>query len=105
MTTSFTRNDVRATHIVSMKITELTGKVSSDQTGDFPIISRKGNKYVMVLYDQNTNSILSEPLKSHSQKEILGAQIKLHDYLADRGFTPRVQILDNECSEALKRHF
>ena len=31
--------------------------------------------------------------------------IKLHTYLTDRGFTPQTKILDNECPDALKRHF
>ena len=88
-----------------MKITELTGKLSSDQTGYFTIMSRKVNKYVMVLYDHNTNKILEEPLASRSQQDTPDAQINLHDYLTYRGFTLRVKILDTECSEALKRHF
>ena len=88
-----------------MKIIELTGKVSSDHTGSFPIMYSKGKKYFTVVYDHDTNAILVEPLKSHSQKKILNAQIKLHDYLTDRGFTLRVQIRDNEFLEALKHHF
>ena len=88
-----------------MKITKLTGKVSSYQAEDFPVMSSKGNKYVMVLYYHDTNAILAGPLKPHSQKNILNAQIKLHEYPPDRGFTTRVQILDNECSKTLKRYF
>jgi len=33
------------------------------------------------------------------------ATITLHTYLTDRGFTPHVQILDNKCCRALKRHY
>ena len=29
----------------------------------------------------------------------------MHEYLTDCGFNPRVQILDNECPEALKKYF
>ena len=104
MTTSSTKNYVRANHLISKKITVLTGKVSSYQTGDFPILSSKGNKYVMVLYDHDTNEILSDPLQSWSQQNILDTQIKLHEYLTNRDFTSRVKILDNEFSEALKCH-
>ena len=84
-----------------MKITELKGKVISDQTGAFPILSRKGNKYFMVFYDHNTNATLVYPLKSLSQQNIFDAQINMHGYLNNRGFTPKVQILDNEYLEAL----
>ena len=30
---------------------------------------------------------------------------KMHKYLTDRGFKPEIQILDNECPEALKTYF
>ena len=67
MTTSSTKNNIWSNHSVSMKITEFTGKVTSYQTGAFPIIYRKRNKYVMVLHDNDTNVILAEPLKSRAQ--------------------------------------
>ena len=51
------------------KIIEPTGKVFSDQTGKFPVTSSKGNKYVMVVYDHDSNAILSEPLKSKSSSQ------------------------------------
>ena len=68
-------------------------------------MSSKGKKYVMVFYYPDTIAILAESLKSRSQQKIIDAQIKLHDYLADSGFTLRVKILDSQCSEALKHHF
>ena len=46
---------------------EITGKIYTDQTGRFPVTSSKGSKYLMVLYDYDSNAILSEPLKSRSE--------------------------------------
>ena len=34
-----------------------TGKIFSDQTGRFTATSSKGNKYMMIMYDYNSNSI------------------------------------------------
>ena len=76
-----------------------------DQTGKFPIISSRGNKYIMVMFVEDANAILAEPLKSRSERDISNVMIKLHTYLTDRGFKLQTQILDNECPGALKRHF
>ena len=83
----------------------LSGKVFTDQTGKFPVTSSKGSKYAMVLFAHNINAILAKPIKNRSQEEIMRATKKLHEYLTDRGFKPQVQILDNECPEALKKYF
>ena len=39
-------------------------KVFSDLTGAFPHKSSRGNLYVMVMYDYDSNAILSEPIKN-----------------------------------------
>ena len=51
------------------KTVELKETLFSDQTGRFPVTSSKGNKYVMVVYSQDANAILAEPLKSKSAIE------------------------------------
>ena len=105
MTTGTPSEPVRANKLVTFKIIELEGKVFSDQTGRFPITSSRGNKYIMVMFVEDANAILAEPLKSRAERDIVNAMIKLHTYLTDRGFTPQTQILDNECPGALKQHF
>ena len=39
-------------------------KTYSDQTGRFPQRSSHRNKYIMVMYDYDSNAILAEPLKN-----------------------------------------
>ena len=39
------------------------GKLYTDQTGQFPTTSNRGYKYILILYDQDSNSILEELLK------------------------------------------
>ncbi len=36
----------------------------SDQTEKFPTLSSKGNKYIMVLHDINSNLLWAEPIKN-----------------------------------------
>ena len=105
MTTEPLQEPVRANKLTSLMIIELEGKVFSDQTGKFPIISSRGNKYIMVMFVEDANAILVEPLKLRSERYIINAIIKLHTYLTDRGFKTQTQILDNNCPEAMKHHF
>ena len=50
----------------------------------------------MVMFVEDTNAILAEPLKSRSKRDIVNAMIKLHTNLTERDFTPKTQILDND---------
>ena len=80
-------------------------KSYSDQTGRFPVQSSRGYQYVMILYDYDSNAILSKPLKSRQASELTTAWTKLHEKLQDNGFAPELHILDNECSDELKKAF
>ncbi len=45
----------------------------SDQTGQFPMQSQQGNKYIMVMVEIDSNAILVEPMKSHKDEEMIRA--------------------------------
>jgi hypothetical protein len=40
------------------------GQIYTDQTGRFPVTSSGGNKYIMLLYNYDSNSIATELMKS-----------------------------------------
>jgi hypothetical protein len=63
-----------------------TGKIYTNQTGRFPVTSSQGNKYILVLYEYNTNTILTEALHSRTAPKILQAYKKLVKYPHNRGF-------------------
>jgi hypothetical protein len=42
------------------------GQIYTDQTCRFPVVSSKGNKYIMVLYDYDSNAILAQPIKNRT---------------------------------------
>ncbi len=92
------------THCVFMKPIAVTGQIHSDQTGRFPITSSRGSKYIMVVYDYDSNAILTEPLTSRTETELLRAYSKLHDYLTARGLKPALQRLDNEAPGRLQSY-
>ena len=90
------------TNFVYTKVVEVTGQIFTDQTGRFPVTSSKGNQYIMVLYDFDSNAILAEPMKNRSEREMVQVYTKMHTYLCRRGLKPRLQKLDNECPAGLK---
>jgi hypothetical protein len=76
-------------------------QIHSDLTGRFPTKSAKGNKYMLVLY-YDTNNVLTEPMKSRGDQEMVRAYNKRIQELVDHGFKPRLPPLDNKCSSALR---
>ena len=96
------QEDTVQTQMAYMKTIEFTGKVSTDRTGRFPVTSSRGSKYLMVLYDHDSNVILAEPLTSRNERELIRSTRVLHAYLSNRGLTPQYQILDNDCPGGLK---
>ena len=72
------------------------------QTGRFPVQSSNGNKYIFVLYDYNSNCILTEPIHNRTATKLLRAYSKVQTLLKQRCFTPKLQRLDNEASTILK---
>ena len=91
------------THCVYQAIMSMdTNAIATDLTGRFPVTSSKGNKYILVMYEHDTNNILTEPLKNRSELEHIRAFNKLHTVLSERGFTPKHLRLDIEASMAYK---
>ena len=79
-----------------------TGRTYSDQSGAFLIPSTSGMKYLFILYDYDSNLIWATPLPSRTKEQILKAYKSSVDMLAQRGFKPVLQRMDNECSQLLK---
>ena len=77
----------------------MQNKIYTDQTGRFPVTSRKSNKYIMVAFEVDSNNIMVEPMKSRKASELTTVYAKIHNMLASRGLKPKLHILDNECSE------
>jgi hypothetical protein len=81
-----------------------SGQKYTDQTGHFHVISSKGNKYIMVLYEYDGNAILAEPNKNRTEAELLRAFQVTETKLTARGMQPKLTRLDNEASQLLKSY-
>ena len=80
---------------------DLKGLISTDLAGRFPFQSFKGNNYVFLLYDYDSNAILVYPIKSRKAADILVGYERCYQRLVDAGITPVLQRLDNEISTVL----
>jgi hypothetical protein len=58
-----------------------------------------------VLYDYDSNAILSTPTKTRQANDLTKAWTKLHSRLQLNGYAPDLHVLDNECSDELKKAF
>jgi hypothetical protein len=91
------------TNWVYQQAVKISGQIFSDQTGRFPVTSSRGNKYIMIVYNYDSNHILAEPLRSRSEHKLVRAYTKLRTTLSNRGIFPILQKLDNECPAGLKK--
>jgi hypothetical protein len=74
-----------------------------DLTGRFPHQSSRGNEYLIVVYDHDSNSILVIALNNKTGAEIKRGWTSIHERLAQGGNQPKLYILDNEASADLKK--
>ena len=87
---------------VFTRVYDIRETVFSDQTGRFPTRSQRGNKYIMVMVEIDSNAILVEPINSRNDHELARAYRVLMTRLQQAGIVPKKHILDNEVSEAMK---
>ena len=81
----------KRTHQVFIKITEFSNKIYTNQTGCFPVTSRRG-----------TNNILAETLKSRTGLIIKNAYNKIRQLLISRGLTPKPTFLTMNAPKSSK---
>jgi hypothetical protein len=81
-----------------------TNQIYSDLTGRFPTTLLSGNKCMIILYDYDSNRILSAPMKNKGDKEMVRAFDLLIKSLILLGLKPLLQCLDNEASLVLRNY-
>ena len=90
-------------HLVALNevIIELNEIISTNQTGQFPIVSQQGNQYMMVLYNYDSNAILAECCKTRTVTDLIETYNILYEQLKKAGIVPVIQRIDNEVSKIL----
>ena len=67
----------------------------TDQTGVFPVTSKKGNKYIMILCEIDNNVIMSEAMQNRSSGGIFRNYLILIQQLKEAEIRPKKHALDN----------
>ena len=80
-------------------------KYYSDQAGKLLHQSTRGNQYVMIMYDYDSNLILSNPIKNRQAAELTSSWKTIFIKLQTNGHAPELHILDNECIEEIRKAF
>ncbi len=81
-----------------------TGTMYTDLTGAFPIRSFKNMQYSFVAYVYDLNVIIIRPMPTHTNAAFIAAFTDVFDILHVRNYQPALNVMDNECSKAVKRH-
>jgi hypothetical protein len=79
-----------------------TGVVYNNCTGNFPFVSLDGNVLFFVMYHYETNAIFAMPIASLDSQSILEAYKTNFEFLVSKGYTPKINVMDNQAIKAIK---
>ncbi len=82
-----------------------TGTINTDLTGAFPVRSFKNMQYVFVAYIYILNAMLVCAMPSKNNAAMIAAFSDIFSTLAVHGYAPTLNVMDNECSKAVKAPF
>jgi hypothetical protein len=81
-----------------------TNQIYTDLMGRCPKTLLSGNKYILILYDYDSNIVHSAPMKNRGDKDMVRAFDLLMQSLIIHCLKPDLQRLDNEASLALRNY-
>ena len=87
---------------ICTKVYNVRETIFSDQTGQFPKRLLRGNKYIMLLVEINSNAILVAPMKSRHDEEMKRAYRLMVTRLHRARIVPKKHVLDNEVSKSME---
>ncbi len=80
-----------------------SGIVYHDLTGSFPFMSFDGSICFFVLYHYESNAILATPIARLDDVSMYHAYKKYFEELTDKGFKPKLNIMDNQATKHIKK--
>ena len=84
----------------------MSGKVSAvppTMTGNFTFMSLDGSVCYLILYHYETNAIFATPIKSLDEKSIFHAYKLRFDKLTEKGFKPKLNVMDKQATQYIKQ--
>ncbi len=87
---------------IFVHVEDLNEEIHTNQTGAFPHTSQHGNRYTMVVIHLDANYIFAKPMKNRMEGEMIRVYQKILNRMKAAGLGLRKQVLNNECSAAMK---
>jgi hypothetical protein len=81
-----------------------TGTMYTNGTGAFPVQSFRNMQYVFVVCIYNLNAILVHAMPSKNNGAMIAVFTDIFANLNTSGYAPMLNLMDNECSKAIKAH-
>ena len=73
-----------------------------DHTGKFPVTSIRGQKYLIIMCEVDSNTILEEPIKNKNENLIICTYQTLLNRLRGCGIKTERHVLDNDIPDLYK---
>ena len=80
------------------------GIVYHNLTGSFPFMSLDGSVCFFVLYHYESNCILPAPISGLDDVSIFNAYKTQFEELVAKGFTPKLNVMDNQATKHIKKN-
>jgi hypothetical protein len=78
--------------------------VYNNCTSKFPFMPLNGNICFFILYHYETTAILATPIPGLDLTSILGAYKKNFEYLKQKGYKPKLNVMDNQATKVIKAY-
>ena len=98
---TYTKSNTVSVYNMNMK-QAITGQHYTDLTGRFPLTSKRGNQYCLIMFSHDANYIHVELLHNRSGPEFVAAYKRGIIFFRRGGFNPTFERLDNETSRVLE---
>ena len=96
--------DFRPTTFIGATIADThDSTIYTDQTGNSPVRSFHGKRCKFIAYEYRSNAILCRALKDQTDASMIEAFQDVYQYLESKGFKPKLNVIDNQCSKAIQR--
>jgi hypothetical protein len=81
-----------------------TGVVYNHCTSNFPFMLLNDNVCFFMMYHYKTNAIFAMPIPGLDSENILNAYKKNFEYLVSKVYTPKINVMDNQATKAIKSY-
>jgi hypothetical protein len=79
------------------------GVIYNDLRGNFPFVSFDGSMWFLVIYHYEANAIMAMPIAGLNDWSIFNAYKANFDELAQKGFKPKLNVMDNQAKKHIKQ--